>query len=202
MPQPRTLSQPELEIFLSRVADSGPGADLAAHFLAFTGLRLGEYLHLTWSNVVGHSFEPRAELQLRAEWTKNGQPRTVPLPPPLQAKLCDYLASALAANGYHPGLHYPLWPGDEDKGFSARHLQEIFRRVGERHLHRVVTPHMLRHTYATNLLHHSNTRLVQLALGHSSLASTQIYLHPSSADLTRATNLLFQPRNPEKETEA
>lgn len=44
----------------------------------------------------------------------------------------------------------------------------------------------LRHTFATNLLRVTNTRVVQHALGHRYLASTQIYTHVQSSDLSSA----------------
>ena len=49
---------------------------------------------------------------------------------------------------------------------------------------------MLRHTFATRLLKASNMRVVQEALGHKSIQTTQIYTHVTSDDLTRAVNSL------------
>jgi len=54
-----------------------------------------------------------------------------------------------------------------------------------------ITPHSLRHTFATNLLEKtSNIRLVQLALGHSSVETTMIYTHLSDNVLAEAVESL------------
>lgn len=73
---------------------------------------------------------------------------------------------------------------------NTRYLRELVKRkavaAGISEAERV-TPHVLRHSFATDLLRETkNIRLTQKALGHANLATTQIYLHIFDEELEKA----------------
>ena len=69
---------------------------------------------------------------------------------------------------------------------TPNHIQGIFRNIRERGTLEVIHPHVLRHSFATNLLkNNANMRYVQVLLGHSSLQTTQMYTHVVDEDLRR-----------------
>ena len=68
----------------------------------------------------------------------------------------------------------PLFPGQMGKAVSPRTVQFIFKKYAPKG----ITPHKLRHSYASELYTRSqNLRVVQENLGHSSIKTTEIYLH-------------------------
>lgn len=89
----------------------------------------------------------------------------------------------------------PLFPGRSD-GFMTR--QTFWHRI--KHyaqlaaIDKPLSPHTLRHAFATHLLNHgANLRVVQLLLGHSDLSTTQIYTHVAQARL-EALHAQHHPR--------
>ena len=83
-----------------------------------------------------------------------------------------------------------LFPTRDGGQVQTRYVREMVKRVarkaGVSEVERV-SPHALRHTFATDLYAETkNIRLVQKALGHSDLSTTMIYTHVFDADLEAA----------------
>ena len=71
-------------------------------------------------------------------------------------------------------------------------LKELVEKAG---IHKTVSPHTLRHSFATSLLEGgANLRAIQAMLGHESIGTTEIYLH---TDTTRLRDEIMEhhPRN-------
>lgn len=115
---------------------------------------------------------------------KGDKERLVPMGEEAQAWVERYLRAgrgAMMSDIRRP----PLFPGRSD-AFMTR--QTFWHRI--KHYARLagidkpLSPHTLRHAFATHLLNHgANLRVVQLLLGHSDLSTTQIYTHVAQARL-------------------
>jgi len=113
----------------------------------------------------------RANLRLRIIG-KGDRERLVPLPQPILDSL-----GALWKTHRHPRWLFPNHSGanSANQQVLRRTFQDAARAAG---ITRRVTPHALRHSYATRLLENGvDTRVVQILLGHVHIATTAIYTH-------------------------
>jgi len=110
---------------------------------------------------------------------KGGKERLVPLTPAAQAAMKDYVALRTAEGAY--GNSPWLFPSHGGSGHLtrqhfARDLKDLAIAAGLNAAK--VSPHVLRHAFASHLLQNgADLRVVQQLLGHADISTTQIYTH-------------------------
>jgi integrase/recombinase XerD len=140
------------------------------------GLRLSEACHLQISDIDSQ------RMQLNIQRGKGSKQRLVPLSPRLLEALRIYW------NQYRPPTL--LFPGKtSDKPYAGTSIQKTIKSSAKRAgLKKNVTPHTMRHSYATGLLEAGVDILtISRLLGHASFATTMVYLH------VRRTHFLRSP---------
>lgn len=148
------------------------------------GLRVGEVQALSLDDL-------DLEQELITVHGKGGKQRLLPLVSDLPDLLRQWLA--VRARFYRTRGNPALFLSQKDGRLSVRTIEENFQKLvqhtGPYTIERV-TPHTLRHAFATHAVEESDCNLVTLkaVLGHSRLSSTEIYLHPSRKTLRRAVN--------------
>jgi integrase/recombinase XerD len=141
------------------------------------GLRLQEGLALQVGDIDG------ARMLVHVHRGKGAKDRYVPLPAPTLAILRQHWLGHRHPSWLFPPARWdrrraqpPSSPMARDCAQAA--MRSVVRELG---LHKNITLHTLRHSYATHLLEAGvNLRLIQQYLGHSSLRTTMIYLHLTS----------------------
>lgn len=152
------------------------------------GLRVGEVVKLVIDDL-WFSDHAAPNLIVRPPVAKNHKERIVPVTNRLSVAI-----SACAHNIWPEEIALFVNPAfrriNTNIPLTRRQVERVVSQAGHNALGRRVTPHMLRHTFATRLMQRTNIRVVQQLLGHSSLQSTQIYTHPNHDDLTNAIRSL------------
>ena len=193
---PRTLPRVDLNDALDRLAavpDATTARDLTLLELTYSsGLRLSELLGLHRGDV------DRGGRVLRVRG-KGRKERITPVGERALAALDRYLALEGRTSGARDeplfvgrvrasGARSGALAGAAPKALSPRTVQRMVRRrLSEVAGGLGVTPHALRHSFASHLLDAgADLRAIQELLGHASLASTQVYTHVSRSRLKQA----------------
>ncbi len=184
---PKTLSVEEVDRLLSAARETGRERlrnTCLMEVLYATGLRVSELVGLPVSAARG---DPRMLLVKG----KGGKERMVPLSPDARAAIAAWLtarddAEEAAKTKGLPASRF-LFPSRSKEGHLTRHgfsllLKDLSVAAGIDPTR--VTPHVLRHAFATHLLEGgADLRAIQTMLGHADLATTEIYTHVLDARL-------------------
>jgi integrase/recombinase XerD len=192
---PKTLTLAEVDHLLRVAGKTGPAAALPVRLRAArlaclveilyaTGLRVSELVALPISAA-------RQDARMIVVRGKGNKERLVPLNDAAKRAMVSYLALLAEADRDAPPLTRPhkrrtegsgwLFPSFGDSGHLtrqhlARELKTLAVAAGLRAAQ--LSPHVLRHAFASHLLHNgADLRVVQTLLGHADISTTQIYTH-------------------------
>ena len=183
-PLPKTLSLADVDRLLAAAAACDAQASIMVRLRAArltclvellyaTGLRVSELVALPVSAA-------RRDARVIVVRGKGNKERMVPLNDAAKRAMAAYLALAAEAGGGTSASKW-LFPSFGDSGHLtrqhfARELKALAGAAGLRAAQ--LSPHVLRHAFASHLLHNgADLRVVQTLLGHADISTTQIYTH-------------------------
>jgi integrase/recombinase XerD len=172
---PRFLTQEEIERLLTALdttTTEGVRDRALVEVLYATGLRVSELVSLSTSSV-------DVDTGVLFCMGKGSKQRRVPVGRSALEWLQRYQAARRVLLAGRESQR--LFVGYLGRPLTRQNVWAMLKRAAEKVGIDGVTPHVLRHSFATHLLEHgADTRSVQAMLGHSDLATTQIYTHVTS----------------------
>lgn len=189
---PQVLSVEEIDAMIAAI-DPDSREALRDHALIETlygcGLRVSEVINLEVSRL-------NLEQGYLTVVGKGSKERLVPMGEVTADALCAWLGQR-AGGKIRPGEENYVFLAPRTGGRITRmRVFDIVKRLAAAAgIKRDVSPHTLRHSFASHLLEGgANLRAIQQMLGHESIATTQIYIHIDRSRL-REEILLYHPRN-------
>lgn len=172
---PQVRAPEEVARFLAAVR--GRVVRMLLRTIYAAGLRVSEALHLTAAVIDSR------QMVLRV-MGKGQKERMVPLSPVLLAELRDYWREEKPGRWLFPGK-------DRQRPINASAVQRACQRACRRAGLARITPHTLRHCYATHLLEAgTDVRIIQVLLGHQRVGTTAVYTHVTLAGLQQVVSPL------------
>jgi len=173
---PEVLTEEEQKALLAipnKRYPSGQRNKVLLRLMLDTGLRRAEVINLKWVDV---------DLMTGKLMVRNGKgakDRSLWIGDGLLDELREWKERQA---GIVRGAEYvftSISKGKEGNSLGAQYVYDLIKRLaGKAGITKEISPHTLRHTFATDLYRETkNIRLVQKALGHSDLGSTMIYTH-------------------------
>ncbi|MCF7871406.1 tyrosine-type recombinase/integrase [Candidatus Woesearchaeota archaeon] len=172
---PLVLSKNDIRLLINSL--NNIKHQLIIEILYSSGLRVGELINLKFEHV---DFKKGL---IRVVWGKGGKDRfTI---------VSSKTLRRLKLFGKKFDLKGLVFRGRKGK-YSVKGVQLVLEKAAKlAGLNKRVTPHMLRHSFATHLLESGvDLRKIQMMLGHSSLSTTQIYVHVASLEIEKIRNPL------------
>ena len=179
---PKYLTEDEVYRLLAVAYESssteGKRDAVILEMLYATGLRVGELVSLNVTDIDRHESYVRC-------WGKGSKERIVHLHPKALQELNSYLKQARTVLIGNRKGETALFVNHRGERLTRQWIWTILKTHGERaSIVQRITPHTLRHSFATHLLQNgASLRHVQELLDHSSIATTQVYTHLSGAHL-------------------
>ena len=187
---PKVLTPSEVERLLALQDPDGPlglRERLILEWLYGTGCRVSELASMRLPAI-------DRELRVARCLGKGGKERLLLLDPPTLAALGRWLADGRPAFVRAESNDHLLLSRNGRPLERTRLFQIVQQRALRAGIARRLSPHVLRHSFATHLLDGgADLRVVQELLGHADLATTQVYTHVDVARL-RAAHRKFHPR--------
>jgi len=187
---PKTLSEADVEALLA-APDVGTSRGLRdramLEVLYASGLRVSELVALK-------TFEANLDAGVVRILGKGSKERLVPLGEEAVAWVQRYLREARPAL-LKRKTSDALFVTDRGAGMTRQAFWHLLRRHGRRAVPgKKLSPHVLRHAFATHLINHgADLRVVQMLLGHADISTTQIYTHVARERL-KALHAKHHPR--------
>lgn len=188
---PAVLTLEEIDSMIAQIdlsSNEGHRNRAILEMLYGSGLRVSELTELKLSNIY-------LEEEYMLILGKGSKQRYVPISPEAKKWFIYWLEER---------SHWHIDPKATDYAFLNRRgrpltramVFTIIKRLTEAAgIHKVVSPHTLRHSFATHLLQNgADLRVIQQLLGHEDLATTEIYTHVDVQDLRKAI-LTYHPAN-------
>jgi integrase/recombinase XerC len=171
---PRILSAAEIDGLLAGSARSNEPAEIDLRDRAVIELLYGSGLRV--SELCGLNVHDTGSTGVLRVWGKGAKQRQIPVSEAAQAAVANWLSAGRPALCASETSDEPLFLNRAGRRLTPRDVRRLLDRRATAPTH----PHALRHTFATHLLDGgADLRAVQELLGHSDLATTQIYTQVS-----------------------
>lgn len=172
-----TVDKADLKRILEYASTLCNQSQLIIRLLISTGIRTTELTFITKENV------DLDNSQIYLDHTKTGKPRYIFIPDEYTKKLIIQNIQENKKN------NFLLFSSKDGSQLTANAIRVILKKIKRKLNIEVLSPHKLRHTYATNLVSEgADIESVRLLLGHSTYEMTKRYLHLSTSHIKSVNN--------------